>query len=224
MWVELGKCLPTYTGSLVEHSVKMMTHCLLLLPFLRSRSEEDSRLPETSSSPNQQQPLEWGTQEGGGEREEEREIYYSSEDSDSSPSVEEEGEEISGEEQVRYTRYRSGSGCYTFSPSSIIVLQRMTVVLTDADSGEATEVDVVGGVGGEDGGAGGTEASDPLGKTGRMEKVVTNNVTHNRSDPQRHRTTLLSHSEDHVGGGEEEGRNIRRAQKADQLTHRVTEC
>lgn len=112
----------------------------------------------------------------------------------------------------------------TFSPSSIIVLQRMIVVLTDADSGEATEVDVVGGVGGEDGEAGDTEASDPLGKTGRMGKAVTNNVTHNRSDPQQHRTTLLSHSEDHVGGGEEEGRNIRRPQKADQLTHRVTEC
>ena len=104
----------------------------------------------------------------------------------------------------------------------------MIVVLTDADSGEATEVDVVGGVGGEDGEAGDTEASDPLGKTGRMGKAVTNNVTnnvtHNRSDPQQHRTTLLSHSEDHVGGGEEEGRNIRRPQKADQLTHLVTEC
>lgn len=85
----------------------------MLVSLLRSRSEEDSRLPDTSSSPNQQQPLEWGTQEEGGEREEDREIYYSSqEDSDSSPSVEEEGEEISGEEQVRHTHYSSDSGCY----------------------------------------------------------------------------------------------------------------
>lgn len=95
----------------------------------------------------------------------------------------------------------------------------MTVVLTDADSGEATEVDVAGGVGGEDGGAGGTEASDPLGKTGRMETMVTKD----RSDPRQHRTTLLNHSGDHVGGGGEGGRNIRRPQKADQLTRQVTE-
>ena len=93
------------------------------------------------------------------------------------------------------------------------------MVLTDADSGEATEVDVAGGVGGEDGGAGGTEASDPLGKTGRMETMVTKD----RSDPRQHRTTLLNHSGDHVGGGGEGGRNIHRPQKADQLTRQVTE-
>ena len=107
----------------------------------------------------------------------------------------------------------------TFFSSSAIVLQRMTVVLTDADSGEATEVDVAGGVGGEDGGGEGTEASDPPGKTGRMETMVTNN----RNDPWQRRTTLQNHSGDHVGGGGEGGRNICRPQKADRLSRQVTE-